>query len=135
MNAPSVDIRHMLEAYEESSGLGLDYADNLHIGKEPDKPNNCVTIYDTPGYPPFLGLTNVGYEYPSVQIRVRNVDYINGWNMANDIKDALHGRHHETWNGTLYTLISCSSGPALLDWDDNSRARFIINFNLQRRTA
>jgi hypothetical protein len=135
MNAPSVDIRHMLEAYGESSGLGLDYADDLHIGKEPDKPNNCVTIYDTPGYPPYLGLTNVGYEYPSIQIRVRNNKYIDGWNMANDIKNVLHGRHHETWNGTLYTLISCSSGPALLDWDDNSRARFIINFNLQRRTA
>ncbi|KKL64285.1 hypothetical protein LCGC14_2166530, partial [marine sediment metagenome] len=45
----------------------------------------------------------------------------------------LHGKAGETWNATLYTVIYCSSGPALLDWDENNRPRFIINFNLQRR--
>lgn len=136
MNAPSVDIRHMLEDYGDSSGFTPDliYTTNLFIGKEPAEPNNCVTIYDTPGFPPSLGLGGeTGYEYPSIQIRVRHNKYIDGWNIANEIKDALHGRHHETWGGTLYILITCASGPALLDWDDNGRARFIINFNLQRR--
>lgn len=131
MNAPSEDIKDMLEA--ESSSLGLTFATNLFIGKEPMLPKNCVTIFDTPGFPSYLGLNTVGYEYPSIQIRVRNSGYINGWNLANDIKNLLHGKKQETWNGTLYTVIICSSGPALLDWDDNNNARFIINFNLQRR--
>jgi len=50
-----------------------------------------------------------------------------------NIKNILHGRANETWNGALYTLIRCSSGPALLDYDKNQRVRFIINFYLQRR--
>ena len=134
MNAPSYDIAEILEAYGESSGLGLDYAADLFIGKEPDRPNNCVTIFDTPGFPPYLSVAGeTGYEYPSIQIRVRNVKYTDGWAQAEAIKTVLHGMNNTTVNGTLYTVIYCSSGPALLDWDDNGRARFILNFNLQRR--
>jgi hypothetical protein len=136
MNVPSKDIKDILEAYGESSGLGLDYAIDLFIGREPAKPDNCVTIFDTPGYPPYLGVGGeVGYEYPSVQIRIRNIKYTPGWEQAEAIKNVLHGMNHTTVNGTLYTVIICSSGPALLDWDDNGRVRFILNFNLQRLSA
>jgi hypothetical protein len=82
-----------------------------------------------------MGLTDTGYEYPSIQIRVRNKSYVNGWNMIEDIKTALHGLAQQTWNGTLYSVIYCSSGPALLDWDDNNNVRIICNFNVQRRPA
>lgn len=131
MNAPSEDIKDMLVA----GSLGLVFGTNLHIGKEPTSPRNCVTIFDPPGYTHDLGLSNQGYERPSIQIRVRNSGYINGWNLANGIKDLLHGKKQETWNGALYTVIYCSNGPALLDWDDNNNARFIINFNIQRRAV
>lgn len=133
MQAPSVDIKNMLVA---TSALGLTFTTNLFIGKEPSIPKSCVTIFDTIGFPPYLGLAGeVGYEYPSIQIRVRNIDYQIGWNLINDIKDALHGRNQETWNDTLYSVINCSSGPALLDWDDNGNPRFVINFNAQRRAV
>ena len=59
MNSPSVDIRQMLEA---DSSLGLVYATDLFIGKEPAKPRDCVTIYDTVGYPPPLTLDNAFYQ-------------------------------------------------------------------------
>lgn len=131
MNAPSEDIRDILVA----GGLGLVFTTNLFIGKEPTTPKNCVTLFDTHGRPPDLGLTSQGYERPSVQIRVRHTDYRTGWALAQNIKDLLHGKEHETWNGTLYTVIYCSSGPALLDWDDNNNVRFVVNFNMQRRTA
>jgi hypothetical protein len=130
MNATSVDIVSMIEA---DSSLGLIYATNLFIGKEPAKPNNSVTIFDTSGFPPQLNLTDQGYEYPSVQIRVRNDHYLVGWDIIESIKNLLHGRAQETWNGTLYSVIYCASGPALLDWDDNGNVRLIINFNVQRR--
>lgn len=141
MNTPSKDIAEMLEAYGNSSGLGgvggMTYGTDLFIGKEPALPKNCVTIFDTPGFPPYLGLAGeVGYEYPSIQIRVRNTKYTNGWNLINDIMVALHGRHQEVWgDNTLYSVIYCSSGPALLDWDDNGNCRLIINFNIQRRAV
>ena len=134
MNAPSIDIKDMLVA-ESSLGLEFDVAAsrNVFIGKEPPNPDNTVTIFDTPGFPPYMGLTDTGYEYPSVQIRVRNRDYRAGWDMINDIMQTLHGRAHETWNNALYEVIYATNNPALLDWDDNGRVRFIINFNLQRR--
>jgi len=130
MNPTSVDIKDMIVA---ESLLGLTFATDLFIGKEPAKPWNCVTLFDTPGFPPQLTLDNQKYEYPSIQVRIRNGNYLVGWGIAQNIMDFLHGRAGETWNGTLYSVIYCSSGPALMDWDDNGNARFIINFNLQRR--
>lgn len=133
MNAPSIDIASMLEAYNESSGFSLVFGTDLFIGQQPSKPDCCVTIFDTPGFAPALALKNQGYQYPSIQILVRDINYIAGWDLINEIMTALHGRNHETWGGTLYTVIQCSSGPALLEYDDDGRANFIINFNVQRR--
>lgn len=132
MNAPSVDIKDMLEA---ESSLGLTFAENLFIGKDPIAPKDVVVITDAYGHPHLTlsGQDENPYEYKSVQIRVRSVSYITGWNLIHDIMLSLHGRAQETWNGTLYTVIYCFSGPALLDWDDNGLVRFIINFNVQRR--
>lgn len=130
MNATSVDIAEMLEA---QSSLGLTLGSNLFVGKEPTKPDNTVTIFDTYGMPPQLALTSQGLENPTIQIRVRNTSYTNGWAIIHSIEQALHGRGQEVWNETLYSVIYCASGPVNLDWDDNSRARFICNFNVQRR--
>jgi hypothetical protein len=130
MNAPSVDIKDMLEA---QSSLGLTFGTNLFIGREPTSPDNCVTIFDTPGGPPALTLDNIDYNYPSIQVRVRNNDYLTGWGLIDDIKNFLHGKSHETWNGTRYELIACTVEPAMLDWDENNRARFVTTFNIQRR--
>lgn len=131
MNPTSVDIKDMLEA---DSSLGLVLNTDLFIGMEPTKPNDCVTIFDTLGRPPQLTMAKgENYFYPSVQIRVRGKSYLTAWALAKDIKTSLHARGPETWNGTLYTLLQCISGPAMLDWDENQRVRFVINFNIQRR--
>lgn len=131
MNSASEDIKDMLLA---DSDLALTFAQDLFVGKEPAMPDNCVTIYDTPGYPPILTLGNdAEYYYPSVQIRVRNRSYLNGYAMISSIVRTLHGRANESWNGITYTAVICVSDPAILDWDENGRVRFISNFNLQRR--
>ena len=131
MSAPSVDIKDMLVA---GSSPALTFKKDLFIGAEPDIPNNCVTIYDTPGGPPQLTMdATEEYEYKSAQVRVRDIDYQTGWNLANEIKTSLHGRAGETWNGTLYTVIMVTNGPFFLKWDENHRVIFIINLNLQRR--
>ena len=131
MNATSVDIKDMLEA---ESGLNLVFGANLFVGREPSTPSDCVTIFDTLGMPPQLTFdASERYEKPSIQIRVRSISYTEGWEMIQNIQCALHGRAQESWNGTLYSVIYCSSGPAMLDWDDNGRVRFVINFNVQRR--
>lgn len=131
MNSPADDIKDMLVA---DTTLGLTFATNLFVGTEPAKPDNCATIFDTPGFAPQLTLTKgENYYYPSIQIRVRNRDYRTGWALIQDIMVSLHGRSQETWNGTLYSVIYCSSGPAQLDWDNNGNCRHICNFNIQCR--
>jgi hypothetical protein len=134
MNPTSVDIKDILESI---SSLALVYATNLFIGKEPASPVDTVTIFDTAGYGDEILLTGSengnAYQHTAVQIRVRNKKYILGWQVAENIKYQLHGRAQETWNSALYSAVICSSGPALMDWDDNANARFIINFDIQRR--
>jgi hypothetical protein len=130
MNSVSEDIKDMLVA---ESSLGLTFAKDMFIGNTPAKPDNCVTVIDSFGFGPQLTLDNKFYDYCAAQIRVRNRDYRTGWSLANDIMISLHGRAQETWNGTLYSVIYCSGGPVLEEWDDNMRAKFIINFNVQRR--
>jgi Bacteriophage minor capsid protein len=136
MNAPSKDIVSILEAYGDSSGSGLTFGKNLYIGSEPVSPRNCVTIYDTTGEPPYLGLGGeVGYEYPSIQVRVRNEKYLPGWNLLNEIITILHGLHQEVWNGTLYSVISATGGPAPLERDVNGNSILVVNFKIQRRAV
>jgi hypothetical protein len=131
MNAPSVDVAAILEA---ESSLDLTFADNLFVGREPAAPDNCVTIFDTTGGPPQHTLAKgEDYYYDGVNIRVRNNSYTIGYNLALDIVRTLHGIAQETWNGTLYSMIKAINTPAMLDWDDNDRCRFTINFEMQRR--
>ena len=136
MNSCAEDIKDMLVDYfsnvenESSTNLLFD----LSVGKEPDEPINMISLFEAPGYPtPLTYNKEERYEYPSVQIRVRAFDYINGYRKAAEVKEALHGRAHETWNDTFYSLIYCVNGPFLLDYDKNQRPRFVLNFNIQRR--
>lgn len=133
MNPASDDIREMLEA---ESSLGLTFAVNLFVGKEPAHPDNCVTIFDTPGGPPSLTLEGKEggiMHFPSVQIRVRDNSYLNGWGLGQEIHEILHGIHGEVWNGVLYSIIQSTGAPFLLDWDGKDRARFVCTYKIQRR--
>lgn len=132
MNPPSVDIADMLSS---ESAIGVAIGLNMFIGKEPATPIECVTIFDTPGRPPELSLRgnlDPGYYYPSIQIRVRNSNYLEGWQLVNTIKEFLHGLNNEVKGGATYLFIKCSQEPFLLDWDEKGRARFVANFDLQR---
>lgn len=138
MNKPSSEhIKDMLEA---ESSLELTFGTDLFIGREPTSDNsqdNIVTIIDTPGGGVHMTLnkTESDYQYPTVQIRVRNNNLLNGWSIIEDIVAALHNRQQETWDSTYYSLVRCSSGPASLMWDENERVILIANFEIQRRSA
>lgn len=129
MKSASEDIKLMLETLVQDLVLFP-----IGIGKEPDDPIDRITLFETSGYPHQVVFDREKkYEYPSVQVRVRCYNYIDGWAQGEKIKDTLHGRGGETWNSTFYSLITCVNGPFLLDYDKNQNARFILNFNIQRR--
>jgi hypothetical protein len=129
MNAASEDVKDMLV-----EALGMTLATDLFIGKLPPQPDNCTAIFDIPGSAPMLTLDGSGqYYYPSVQVRVRNRSYLDGLELCYSIVRALHGRHGETWNDSLYTAVVCQGDPGMLGWDEENRVEFFVNFNLQRR--
>jgi len=133
-NSVCNDIASMLVA---ESSLDLIFGTNLHIHREPTKPDNTVTVFETPGMPP-IGLLNSNedtkhYERPSIQIRIRNKSADVGFDLAYTIQKILHARTQETWGSYLYTVIYASSSPMLLDWDEVNRVRIVLNFNIQRR--
>ncbi len=131
MNPTSLDVKDILDGV-----LGLIFATNLFVGREPDNPSDCVTIFDTPGFGQETYLdreTSEDYYYPSIQIRVRNVDYATGWGLIHNIRDLLHHRAKGVINGSFYESFTCRQEPSLLDWDASNRARFVTSFDIQRR--
>jgi hypothetical protein len=130
MKAVSEDIKDILLS---ESSLGLSFADDLFVGKEPHEPDNCVTIFDIPGDPPQVTMDVTRYDYPAVQIRCRNNDYMQASQQAYDIMEVLHGRSHEIVNGNYISSIIAQSDPQFFDWDQENRARFILKIKIQRR--
>lgn len=129
MNPVSEDIKVYIESTTDHQS-GKD----LFVGREPASPPNVVTIFDSPDAGPWLGYSREDgrYEYGAFQIRVRNGDYRKAFQIANSFSELLHGLGNTEINGEFYTLIQALDNPAFLEWDSNNRAKFVINFHIQR---
>ena len=131
MNAPSEDIKDILEGM---SALALIFATDLFISEMPDEPDQCVCIYDTGGEPAEV---NYIYEKPTIQIRVRGAKgaYLATHELAQSIRDTLNGLNNETWNGARYVGIWAMGDVLFINYDDNHRPIFTINFRIHRTEA
>jgi len=130
MNASSVDIKDILAGY---SSLGLVFGTNLFVASEPALPNDCVTVYDTSGsMARALDPDNKLY-FSSIQVRVRDHDYREGWDKINDIREYLDAKVGTKQGGTTYIMIRATSDPQFLERDENERYVFFINFEIIRR--
>lgn len=129
MNLVTVDMMSLIV-----DGTDLTPGTDLFIGREPASPDNIVTLFDTPGGGPWLGMRKEDgrYDYSAFQIRIRNRGYDEAMSLGWDLVGILHGIGNQTINNTLYTLVEALDDPALLDWDDNNRARVVVNFAIQR---
>jgi hypothetical protein len=132
MNLPSKDI---IDYLVDESSLDLSFKINIFNGIQPAKPNNAVTIKDTPGGVPektFNGAS--GYFRPTVQILVRNTHYEDAYTVIDNIKNILDGLGPITINNTRYTYIECIVEPFSLGQDENGHFIFTTTFDLQRTT-
>jgi hypothetical protein len=132
MNAPTIDIKDYLTGI---SSLGLVFAENLFIAKEPAAPYECVTLYDYGGAAPQATIERNGsiYERCNIQVRVRANSYVDGYRQVYAIFNELQGVGQITINNTLYTSILAKQSPFLLEWDKNDNVIFVVNFQIQRR--
>jgi len=130
MNSVAVDIADILVL--SSSGLSLTLATDLFIGQEPKTPNECVTIYDRPGFAP----TPVAetYDQPGFMIRVRGNrnDYAGAYEIAQDIKAYLHKMASQSVGSTRYVQILAEGDSNFIGYDDNQRPVFTLNFLCHR---
>lgn len=119
--------------------LGTDPADSLawpvFVGSEPDTPDNCITVYDTPGRTE--GRIQVTGEIPKkhgIQVRVRG----SGFTVAEDKIYAIQQAFEETVrrdvvlyrsNNYIVHAITNSSPVSNLGRATGSSRRFIYTLN------
>lgn len=130
-NATSVDMKDLLVAGSVGAFGGT--ADwGIFIGREPatpEGPENCVTIYDTPGeapHPKFL------LDYPRFQVRVRSASYLDGYSKSNEIKSILLSLGPQTVNGTPYTGIWIVTDVSFLKSDERGRSILVTSYRAIR---
>lgn len=121
MNSPACDIQQILLASDFPVEIS-----SLFVGKEPQSPANCVTIYDTGGFVPEL------YDKPTIMIRVRNTDYADGYSLMHEIRDGLHELTEQIQGGTRYIAIWSMGDVQYLRHDENNRSIFTANFRIFR---
>lgn len=122
MNSAAQDIADQLVA------LGI-VADAV-VGEEPATPNNVVTIYDTGGGEPFA---NIELYEPSIQIRVRNLKYIEAYALQQEIRKALIVPTDFEINSTHYIGVWNMGDIISLGKDQNNRAVLTANYRIERQ--
>jgi hypothetical protein len=126
---PAYDIAKLLDT--EAFGVigSVNPADwALNIDKEPDPPDNTITIYNTPSKEPD---PQWRLNYPEVQVRVRGRDRRGAHDKARTIMNRLHGCTAFTGNsGASYRGIWSRGEPTFLMNDSNNRAIFYVNLRM-----
>ena len=137
MKPVSVHIRDIL--VEKGLGTFGSTASNkwsIQISTQPDKPSNCITIYDVPGSTVDKTYNNTNYFYHSVfQVRVRGLDYNTAHERCELIRIALDQITTKDgppkillkFDGTVYDNIAMDSESFQLKQDEKRRFIFIVN--------
>ena len=127
MNSPAVDIAGILA----TAGVGT-IATDLFVSEQPDLPDECVTVFDTGGFPPE---SNYIYKKPTVNIRVRGKrgGYVNAYAVAKSVQDALHDLTNEDID-SVNRIISvwCMGDVIALGKDEQGRPQLSLNFRIHR---
>ena len=127
MNSPAVDIAGILA----TAGVGTISTD-LFVSEQPKTPDECVTVFDTGGFPPE---SNYVYRKPTVNVRVRGKrgGYRNAYAVAKSIVDALHDKTNEDIDSANRIIaIWCMGDIIALGKDDDERPLLSVNFRIHR---
>lgn len=141
MKPPSIDIKDVLEA----EGIGTFAALKgwaIYIGREPEKPDSVISIFDSPVRAPQIPMDSTvtkdgspdkhrkGFvEFAGVQLRVRSKEYVASYAKAEQIRKALANRgvFLSLDNSAKYLNIEMQSDPLAVGEDDKTRFIFSLN--------
>lgn len=128
MSDPTIGIKDLLVTagagvFDSTSAWGI------FIGKRPDLPDSCITIYQHGG-----GTPNPKWlvDYPSVQVMVRGG--LNGYQAAYAkavvIKNTLLGLPSQDLNGDRWVAVNMVGDINSIGQDEKQRPMFSLNFRL-----
>jgi len=127
------DLGTYLEAQVGSLTLGT----NLFLGRMPDSPDVCVTLYEYGGGAPtnVMGGDNMPpIEEPRVQVLTRADGYTATRTLAGECWTAIEAILNESLSGTLYHRVSANQSPFPLERDSQDRVLFAQNFRVLKAT-
>ena len=145
MKPASKHIKDLL--VQEGLGTFAETASNkwsINIGSQPDKPDNCITIYDTPGSTVDKTFTGANHLYHSTfQVRVRSKVYLTAHEQCELIRTTLDqfttkGRTDKLlveFDGTVYDNIAMDDESIPLTQDEKRRHIFVVNGTAFRKDA
>ena len=118
-------------AYMETQGIGTRAVD-LFEGDLPISPDACVAVIEYPGVGPDYTLgTGVSYEYPRIQVLVRNPIRATAESKANAAFKALAAVVNQSLSGVSYLAITPLQSPFLLEREKDALQRWKLAFNCQ----
>jgi len=122
-----------LIVYLAAQGIGTPGSD-LWLGQIPDV-QTAIALVETGGPAPYHEYGDNAIDNPSIQVLVRNPNYLTGGAKADAIRDALDGTANETINGARYLSISAMGDVAYLgkiSTAEGETHEFSINFATMR---
>lgn len=131
MNSAAVDIaKHLAANGIGSFGGNPAHVWSINVAREPVEPQNCVTVYDTGGTGPDTDELNL-YR-PTVQIRVRAVDFQEGYNKQAAIMAVLHSILQTSLG--LMNYLSCVAETDIthIGPSENNHYLFTANYQIIR---
>lgn len=111
-----VDIMKLLQHYEVE--------EDIFIGIIPAEPDNLVSLFISGGYTPILK----EIQEPTFQVRVRHMDYPEGYKLIEKIKNILINTYNYATEEVVYHGFYQIGDIAEIGKDENGRTGFTVNF-------
>ena len=108
---------------------------NLFLGRLPDTPSTCVSVYETGGLTPIEamgGSSLPAFIQPRAQLLVRAASYAAAASLAEDCFKKLTLIDNEALSGTKYLRVEGIQSPFYLERDGQERVVFACNYQAQR---
>lgn len=132
--AYSDSIPYQIAQILEDDGVGV-FASTLFVSKEPDSPDNVVTVYGSGGIPDdCLDLNQRDSEIHNFQVRVRDNSYPSMQSKMEEVRDSIEKalKTLADSGGTNHFRIWMTSLPTDLPRDSHNRSILTANFSCMR---
>ncbi len=129
MKSPAHDTALFLADLGDFGPFGGGVAWSVYVGREPLTPVDVVTVYDTGGLPDTL-VDDV--QEPTIQVRVRAADYVQGYAKAQAARRALQAATGVTIEGGQVVQWIGQGNINYIGRDDQDRCLFTDNYRVMR---